>query len=52
MRYLSAFRFISVYQGGLMLGATKLYQSIELAEPTADAGEASVQEIKRSWNLP
>lgn len=29
-----------------------LYQSIEQAEATADAGEASVQEIKRSWNLP
>ncbi|HLO48621.1 MAG TPA: hypothetical protein VK211_09430 [Kamptonema sp.] len=29
-----------------------LYQSIELAEPTADSGEGSIQEIKRSWNLP
>ncbi len=29
-----------------------LQQSIEQAQATADAVEASVQEIKRSWNLP
>jgi hypothetical protein len=28
-----------------------LQLSIEQAQATADAGEASVQEIKRSWNL-
>ncbi len=29
-----------------------LYQSIERAQANADASEATVQEIKRSWNLP
>jgi hypothetical protein len=29
-----------------------LEQSIAQAEATADASEASIQEIKRNWNLP
>ena len=29
-----------------------LYQSIEQAEPVSDAIEASVVEVKRSWELP
>jgi hypothetical protein len=29
-----------------------LYQSIELAEQTADAVEATAKETKRNWNLP
>jgi hypothetical protein len=29
-----------------------LYQSIEQAQATAEAGEPSIQEVKRNWNLP
>ena len=29
-----------------------LYGTIEQGEAIADASEASIQEIKRSWNLP